>query len=242
MSFSNYNLISISNEKIIEFSKHIAKQKKELYPNNFEPINIAITNLYYMLDINHIQHYIKRYNVNIIPAYRIDTLDNISLIILNPTNSGLSLLKTFQEELKFRLNLILNELLNKFNIYINLTELTEINEINEYEITEIHLCEYLLYLIQEKLLDYKYNNIKAIYDNILSDLYQDIPLTKYLYNEIISKLVNEFIILQNPDKHLNLINQPEICGIIQTPFTPIDIIQTTQNLGKEIFPGTGEYI
>ena len=244
MNFSNYNLISTSKEDIIDFCKNIYKQYQTLKPKikTHDTINIAVNNLYYMFDSHEIKMNVERYNINYISSYRIDTIDDTSLIILNPTNSGTEFLKRLEFERTVRLNLILNDLLMYHNIYIDIDELVNLKRIRECEITEVHLCYYILDLIKRKELKLKYENIKSIYDNILKNIYDEIPLKKYTYRYIVQTLFDENIILANPSEHIDKIETPELTGIIMSPFLKPECIEIAKQHNKDILPGTGELI
>ena len=244
MNFSNYSLVSTSTENIIEFCKKIYSQYNSLSPKikSTDPINIAVNNLYFMFRTPEIKMKVERYNINYIPSYRIDTIDDVSLIILEPTNSGTEFLKKLEFERVVRLNLILNELMKNHNIYIDVDRIAMVKNIRECEINELHLCYYILNLIQTKEVNLKYNSIKSIFDNILKPIYNDIPIKKYTYKHIIQTLFDQTIILANPSEHKDKIGNDELNGIIMNPFLKAEFIEIAKQHDKDILPGTGELI
>ena len=245
-SFSNYYLKSFSSQNIINFGKKIYKDLIVSSVNGIlkEKINIAIANLYSSFDIGDINPVLSRYNINFVPAYRIDTIGDDSLIILNPQKRGTAVLKDLELELAYRTSLVLNELSENFILlnYKNLFGQKNIIHLNEIDISQaIHK------LILSKNCHNKnichYRTPSSIYENILKPIYKDIPLNKYSTDYILSKLKGETVVLANPNnKNLDLLSDTRITGIIQTPWLSQEIVEVAQSLRLEVYPGTGEII
>lgn len=245
-SFSNYYLKSFSPENIISFGKKIYKDliKSDVNLVLKEKINLAIANLYYAFDTSEINPYLNRYNINFIKAYRIDTLNDDSIIVVNPKKIGNRILEDLELERSFRTTLILNELTDNFILlnYNKLIEQKNLSHINEIDIAEeIHKLILSNKCSNKNICHYK--TPSAIYENVLKPIYTNIPLNKYSTEYILSKLKNETVILANPNtKNLDLLGDNRVSGIIQTPWLSQKIVEVAQSLRLEVYPGTGEII
>lgn len=240
-SFSNYYLISNNTRDIIKFCKKIYDQFLTFDNKHvrYNKINLSISNLYFMFNTNLIIPYVNRYNINYIPSYRIDTVDDNSLIIMNPKSVGMQVLKDLELERSFRLSLIIDRLFCN-NIIINIDNLTDYKQL--HEIDELDISTEVFRELQKNNLN-KYNTIISVYENVVKKYFDEVPLNKYSTSYITDILENETIILANPtSKNLNLFNDNNISGIIQNFETPIDIIDLAKQNNLDILPGTGELI
>lgn len=211
--------------------------------HTFEPICIAISNLYYMFDVEQIKKKITRFNIDYIPAFRIDTLDELSLIILNPLENALKLLHDLMLERTYRLILIIEELRN-LNININIKKW--FNQIKPEYITEVHLANKIIEMsLSNKIRNsniLEFTTTSGMYENVLKPIYSSIPLRKFESRTIFNNLKGNEIILANPEQQINYINNPIISGIIQNPFLEKTIIDLAISHNKRVLPGTGDLI
>jgi hypothetical protein len=211
--------------------------------HTFTPMCVSIANLYYMFDVEQIKKKVTRFNINYIPAFRIDTLDELSLIILNPIKNALDLLKDLLLERTYRLLLIIEELM-ELGIHINTKKW--FNQIKPEFITEVHLSNKIIDLsLSNKIKNPDINQFGttlSMYENVLKPVYNKVPLRKFESNIIFNNLKGNDIILANPEQQVKFINSPFINGIIQNPFLDKTIIDLALSNNKRILPGTGALI
>lgn len=245
-SFSNYYMQSTNIDRIIEFCKNLYLQimNSEFKDKLLDPINIAIANLYCMFNFHEINPIVRRYNINYIPSYRIDTLEGYSLIIMNPKEVASRVLKDLELEKVYRLNLVLKEL-QSLNIFIN--NKSFFSKISPQFITEFDVCNEILFLKETEQINNpyieEYESTSSVYDNIVKSIYERIPLTKYNLETIFRHMGNETIIYANPNKDKDLIKHDNISGVIVTPFAnSSEVINVCKHFNKGIFIGTGEFI
>ena len=211
--------------------------------HTFAPMCISIANLYYMFDVEQIKKKVARFNINYIPAFRIDTLDELSLIILNPIKNALDLLQDLLIERTYRLLLIIEEL-RELGISINTKKWFK--QIKPEFITEVHLANKIIDLsLSNKIKNIDINQFKttlSMYENVLKPVYNRVPLRKFESSVIFNNLKGNEIILANPEQQMGFINSPFITGIIQNPFLDKTIIDLAFSHNKKILPGTGDII
>lgn len=248
-SFSNYYLKTDSTDNIIKFCENLQKQivKLNINEKNIKPICLSFSNLHFMLDTNSISHFVNRFNIRLIPSYRVQTFEGIELYILNPKEKALDLLQDLELDRTTRMLLMLEKLKEELFIVLDYDEINKIKElkyINEFDLSQI-VFEHIK--TNKNLYKHlKFKTISEVYENIIKILYKLIPLESKFFESVVSMLYGtNSLYIANPEKYIEYLIDDRIDGAIYNQFTSRAdnrFMEACKQNNKDLLFGTGEYI
>jgi hypothetical protein len=194
-----------------------------------------------MLDPDFLVSYCKRFGINYIPGYGFKTSEGVELNIYKPSDVGIEFLETLQEEKRFWLTLIMQNL-SDMGYFIDPFEMMNKNKKEKLE--EIELSDICKYFSEDEYTE-EIETDQQFFTSVLMPLLDSglVPIHRPTLVEAFEKLKGEEITLVNPNSFTELITNPYVVNVLFNRGTNAEVFTKCKETNTVLmYYGSGEWI